>query len=650
MIKLLIEDSEVDVLQTERIVGEYAIAPIGNISKRVGARSITFKLPKTAKNRAVFESAEVPTSLSVKPYRRLKARLYDDGVDMNMLFFTLERVTEFYEGRVYGSNTDFFSKIDKLLSELDLRPYNHHWRENNITGSINNTEGYIYPVIDWHNDSPNVNMPLTGNQFGVSTLQACFFHKTIFKEIVEQAGFIWLDNIDYRNKEEIVALGCASFVRDTDGRKYIADFAMFPLQIEYRSFIQFPNQLMPTQYGDGLYFFCTNENEPYYENTTFAPVIPFQDDIRARFVGSFRFFSQTANTNYVIKLAYTTDTQTDLVELVLASGNNDGSFETINFDVEVEIKENPTFNNILASFYIITNGATFEFDALQSTFSISECTVIRARDITFSPADQNYVTIANNILGEKATQKEFVSDYLKLHNAFIATDLTNNVIYTFPFSDIKKNINKFVDWSGKLDFIDPKITTFNIGLAQNNSLTYQNDITVSKPNGTDGNIVIDDENLPVQKEYLSLKYAASQEVERLDNRILNQIRIYKEGLRDSDVVPRVLLLNRVSDTVVYGGTTVTGDIPYTYFISQSQAKNLGFGNSLINDYFNILFAILDRTKVIECLIRLNTSDIATFDFLRPVYIKELDGYFYVSKIKFEYTSNASSVCELVKLL
>ena len=38
MIRLVIEDIDADVLQTETIVGEYAIANIGDISKRAGAR------------------------------------------------------------------------------------------------------------------------------------------------------------------------------------------------------------------------------------------------------------------------------------------------------------------------------------------------------------------------------------------------------------------------------------------------------------------------------------------------------------------------------------------------------------------------------------------------------------------------------------
>ena len=128
MIRLVINGRDADVLQTETIVGEYAIAPIGDISKRVGARSIQFKLPKTANNKAIFESSEIATSTSKIPYRNLPCRIYVDGVDMNMQFCILENVEDNYNIRMYGGNSDIFRELkNKKLSDLDLNHLNHHW-------------------------------------------------------------------------------------------------------------------------------------------------------------------------------------------------------------------------------------------------------------------------------------------------------------------------------------------------------------------------------------------------------------------------------------------------------------------------------------------------------------------------------------------
>ena len=120
MIRLVINGVDADVFQNETIIGEYAIAPIGDISKRVGARSISFKLPKTANNKAIFESCEVPTSVSNIPYQKINCRLYVDGVDMNMRFCTLEKVDEYYNIRTYGTNSNLFIDLkNKKLSDLD---------------------------------------------------------------------------------------------------------------------------------------------------------------------------------------------------------------------------------------------------------------------------------------------------------------------------------------------------------------------------------------------------------------------------------------------------------------------------------------------------------------------------------------------------
>ena len=35
------------------------------------------------------------------------------------------------------------------MSDIDLSDYNHEWTSFNITQSFTNTEGYIYPVIDY---------------------------------------------------------------------------------------------------------------------------------------------------------------------------------------------------------------------------------------------------------------------------------------------------------------------------------------------------------------------------------------------------------------------------------------------------------------------------------------------------------------------
>jgi hypothetical protein len=95
--------------------------------------------------------------------------------------------------------------------------------------------------------------------------------------------------------------------------------------------------------------------------------------------------------------------------------------------------------------------------------------------------------------------------------------------------------------------------------------------------------------------------------------------------------------------------TGTNIIPSAYFILEAFPHGLGFGNDLFDTFYSYLNLIISRSKKLELPIRLNTLDIATFDFTRPIYINELDGYFYVNKIKFNFTNKESSIVELIKL-
>ena len=651
MVELFIDNKLVDLIGDEDIAIEYAIAKIGELNRRVGARSIAFKLPKTANNKAIFEVPELVPSLSVKPYRRLPAKLFVNGIDMNMTAFVLESSDRFYNGNLYGNNTDLFTKIDKPLAELDLTKYNHFWTKENIVDSFTNTEGFIYSVIDYNSDSPNTFMPSTGDTLSPFTLQSCVFKKTVFEEIITQAGFNLSDSIDYRDKEEVDVLGCTQYVRDTNPNKYLGSFGIYPLQTTYRSYIVFPSTLMPTPYGDLLNFENTEKFEAFWGGQSLYGEFTFQDHVIIEISGSFRFRSQTPNTNFILQATHTTNTQTDPLVTALVSGNNDGTYQDYTFSAQFDLKPNQTFEVIRLGLYMITNGATFEFDPANSVFSIDRCKVSQPLDIKHDAAlNANYVTISNNILDAEATQKEFISDYLKMHNAIIFTSMITNTCYVMQFDEVLKNIGKTIDWSGKLDITEIPNTTFRFDLGQENRLTYKEDDTVLKPFGTDGSFFIDDENLPSLFEFLELKYAASESVIRLGDRQMNQVKIYEDGQYKGGVEPRTLLLRRTADDINVGSENFVGDVPYSYFIDPLEPINMGFGNSLINDYFGAMINIINRTKIVECYLRLTANDIAQFDFLAPVYLKEFEAYFYVSKITgYEPNRNVSTKVELVKL-
>jgi hypothetical protein len=648
MIKLLIEDVEVDVLQTERIVGEYAIAPIGNISKRVGARSISFKLPKTAKNRAVFESSEQPTSLSIKPYRRLKARLYVDGVDMQMLFFTLEKVKDFYEGRVYGSNADLFAILKELdMSDLDYSEFDGYYNAVDVAGTFTNNDGIIFPIVDFNSDSPNSNISNANKQMLIDSMLPAAFQNELIEKIFQQQGFTLqnsLLDIDTYADNPVLEPLLGSNERDLNGDRYLGvfnpdtDYAIVTFLNAYNTLASqvktYWSASVPTTYDLGTFYFADKVKIGY----TITSVI---DTTGFPGTATFRIRVQTAN-GFVNDVTITPPT------------NAVTTYTTTDF---IEIFEDGAAPEIYIEYRAF--GVPFVLKAI-SSFEITSAEILEPYVFKlYSPATGygGYRFLTPNSMLPKLKQSDYLKDYLLSYGAIVSLNYKSNTASIIPFKKVKDNISNAVDWSGKLDFIENNTTEFRLDYERNNIFKYEDDESVVKPDGTDYTFVIDDENLNDEAVLVELKHLATESVVRLQGREVPQIKCFTASNYETVTKPRVLIMNKgteinffiqqLTPNIAIGVNT---NIPFCRFIDVTEDYNLGFDNSLFSNYYSFLEGILDRTKVIECLLRLNTSDIATFDFLKPVYISELDGYFYVSKIKFDYTSNASSVCELVKLL
>jgi len=223
---------------------------------------------------------------------------------------------------------------------------------------------------------------------------------------------------------------------------------------------------------------------------------------------------------------------------------------------------------------------------------------------------------------------------------------------------VKNDLTNAADWSGKVDYTDKEIVTFDLGYAQNNYLKYKEDSDVIKPVGTDKNFQLNDNTLEYEKTIVTLPYSATESVSRLGGVFIPKINSFEEYLVKKEFKPRCLLMKYDSGSFMYrknknnttDSVTITINIPYCHFILDSEEFNYGFGNSLFNEFWLYIIGVIDKAKVFNVPMQLSTLDIINFDFLKAVYIAELDSHFYVSKIKFDYTSRKSSIVELIKLL
>jgi len=211
MIKLYIDGQLCDLSGSETIGIDYAMFSIEDIAKRKGSRSYNFDLPKTTNNRKIFEVSEEVTNLSRKPYRKLSALLYSDGVDLQIRFAELTASGEMYSVNLYGSNASFFDIIkNRKLTDLDLSSQNHYWTFANVVTGLTNTyeagDYYCYPIIDYGVDDSAMNN--TVRVANPTYLPPALFVDAILVKMFSEAGYTLVNTMnditDYANERPIM--------------------------------------------------------------------------------------------------------------------------------------------------------------------------------------------------------------------------------------------------------------------------------------------------------------------------------------------------------------------------------------------------------------------------------------------------------------
>lgn len=265
------------------------------------------------------------------------------------------------------------------------------------------------------------------------------------------------------------------------------------------------------------------------------------------------------------------------------------------------------------------------------------------------------------------------TDFMKAVAQMMALIFDHNVFYNNivirRFNDIAYDIPYALDWSDKVDKkeVDNMLIDFHSGFAYNNIMKFaedDNDPTVGKGVG-DGSFIIQDDTLQKEKVVFQLPFAPTQNNKYLNRQlsmpIITMIEIPTTYDFSLDVTQRVLLIDRQAigtgagtpNTLRYRylGTTQTlastDIVPLAYYLS-SGSRNGAFWNSLITDNYTEWITLLQNYRKITLKMKLTDSDVFNFNFFKPVFISQLNAYFYVNKIS-NHTGVGLTKVELIRL-
>lgn len=627
MVQLYLNNQLCDLYGSEEIATDYAIAPIANIASRTGAKSVSFNIPLTANNRGITENPNVIVNDSTLPFSLIPAQLKANGLDQNLEYAQIKTVKDDISLSLFGSNIDFFS-ILKGVKLADLgRVWFHEWTLFQAYSSRNNTEGYIYAMIDYHSDSPNGYINDTDQEIDVRGLLPCVFLHSIISEIITQAGFTaegdFLTNANYREvlipafelKEDFKSNEAVTFTA--------ANTSIVPLYLD-------AGELNLTLKSGGT---VTIQNL----SGTQRIVLRVREDFplpatpTVQRFGMLEVVSATGLTYYD-----GTDNTTDPATV---SSLTVGEVYTIRFDLTV-INTTPETNILFILGYEDGTPVIVDGSNLGTAFSS---------------------TLQVNRMLPDMKQSDLLKDTCQKFGLILQVNNQTKVVSIRQFREIKENIPQAKDWSDKVDYSEKPEIQFDSDYAQRNTATYTDDDTVKKPVGTDSEILIDNDNLEAEKELFESPFAASEQVTRFGGYSIAQIK-YFTGLGTAEestenVEPRYLIRRTETfSAFTYTDGTFTftaADIPLTHFILQDQPFNAGFENNLL-DNSSDLIAMIQNFRSVKMLLRINASDINQLDFFTPVWI-EIKGqtgcYFYVSLIKqFKVTSKESCEVELGKII
>lgn len=630
----------------------YSIAKLGEIEKRSGLVSTDIKLPDTVRNRYIFNNIHDLNNTNTSPYNRYDAKLFVDGVDQLVRSAILESVSEGYTLRLYGLNSEFYLNAkDTKLSDIDLSDSDHFRDMQGIIDSRLRTD-YIYPLIDYHADSPNTYIDNTHRAIDVRGMYPALFYDYLLSKCSQHFGYTFVE--DEVPPHPLLFPYCGnSFVRNFDVERYKGLFTKTSDEV-------IPYNMALT----GWDWDAVSSNRIYWEigRTVNATQHDIQDKVKLG--GHLHLETSWAGAAFTVKINIATgNILFPEFSQTITIPNGNGSFDFYFSNIE---------NNINESLYLyFTNySAANNFTVKKETYlNISDVEITQAGDVYYGAISGmygDYVTMGS-IFGD-ITVADIFSNYCKMFNKIISVNETTKEIRLITLKNIKENINNLFDWSDKLDLSEqPEIKFLVEDYYQINEFNYKDD-NENVPLGTNSILTIPSNILEERGEVIGLDYSATNVVSRLKDLSINQIGVMEGGVIVNEKNYRVLYLELIDGSNLPGSPShvqyndgsnvnVLTHLPFTWFCTPLKNENLGFGgskfivsvNGLANDYYFDFFESLQLYKSVSCLVRLNSVDIANLDFASPVYIKYFNCFFYVNEIKYSPISGSSSQVTLIKI-
>jgi hypothetical protein len=481
MIKMLVRGQQLDLFKEEVFAVSKAISKLGEFDLRHGDVSISYKIPTTNKNIATFGYLSNLNNYNLDAFRRYEGQLIEDESIVSSGYFQVLKIdpNKSIEIRFYGGNSDWFDLIrnrDINKSYLNqtsgtnqksysLASLNHKFDAATIQSSWSNEDGYFYfPVDDGKNSEKEDNI------LNITDFQCGVFQHTIVSEIfnsigVKLQGSLFNDPLYYN-----------TLINQP------SDLTVYNTQNNYKRFttvvgtpigqtltpINYPNSDFDTQWNGHTF---TAESD--------IDTLKFQIRIQTS-SGTFYDYGLTELT---VKYTINGVAQPDRVGVPLGAytqqvaGIQYISYYDVNEETDpfLNVKIGDTFEFYLTNIDNLSPPGSDPVRMVESFYFENVGTVQSYIDYTIEGAITKFSV--TDIVPE-INQADFIKDMMFRHGVISQYNSITRTLTLNKFEDIQRNKHVAVDYSNKIDLLNPPVYDFTkvlSGFKKTSKINYSPD-------------------------------------------------------------------------------------------------------------------------------------------------------------------------------
>jgi len=580
----------------------YQINDVGSIVDRQADYSNAIKIPKTPENMIIMNFLSVGGSTSRRPYETVKVKYIVHGIEIiSSGNGVLTDTGKEFSLVVYDGNISMKDLLaDSKLEDLDWSPYAHTLNQTEFFASFANTSGYIYGLGKFYELG-------TINPIAIDLQSPSFYIHTLFSMIFNSRGYTVSGDIfsdaDYTSRVISMHRGYNRYSNKTTTVKRTFNAGTLGT-------FDISSGIHPTGYEEIEIDTYTSVNSVNH-NITIVGSLDVEIGI---------------NPWMLIKVDGVT-----IKNIQLSS--DDGLTYPLDLDEFISVGVGDVISIDVAITAEDISGLKIKFDANFVN--------------TYIESDASIEVDLTTLVGE-TKQIDFVKTIMQ-HFNLLFRKTRNQLNFEFKkFNSILTDRANAEDWSDKYSrFLKESYKT---KYAKENLLKYRYDDDGTEVDQTwaDGNMVLDNENLPATKTIVTSIFKAS----KLSG-TLSVLRHWIKEDEDSDIESnedglRMFKVNRLNGYFDYkmlyeasGETRFTGDYPLLDFSS------LYYQKEYENNYLNFKELQEDFNKI-SLELNLNILDIYDLDFFKLKYFEQTGHYYYLNKIT-GYKKNRASRTDLVRI-